>query len=48
VVDHLHQRLIPKGDWLHDDQDGNGDPHLKADIVSPSETIPMIEGLDLL
>ena len=37
-------RLIPKGIWLHDAQDGNGDSHLKAGLVGPSETIPLIDG----
>jgi len=36
--------LIPRGVWLHDRQDGNGDAHLKAGLVGPSETIPIIEG----
>lgn len=40
----LLQRLIPKGVWLHDAQDGNGDSHLKAGLVGPSETIPLIDG----
>ena len=43
VIDFL-QRLIPKGVWLHDRQDGNGDAHLKAGLVGPSETIPIIDG----
>jgi len=43
-VVHLLQKLIPKGVWLHDQQDGNGDSHLKAGLVGPSETIPIIEG----
>jgi secondary thiamine-phosphate synthase enzyme len=37
-------KLIPPGVWLHDAQDGNGDAHLKAGLVGPSETIPMIDG----
>ena len=37
--------IIPKGVWLHDPQDGNGDAHLKAGLVGPSETIPLIDGL---
>ncbi|MGB5537510.1 MAG: secondary thiamine-phosphate synthase enzyme YjbQ, partial [Thiogranum sp.] len=37
-------RLIPKGVWLHDAQDGNGDAHLKSGMVGPSETIPLIDG----
>lgn len=43
-VIHLLQKLIPKGVWLHDKQDGNGDSHLKAGIIGPSETIPIING----
>lgn len=38
------QKIIPKGVWLHDAQDGNGDAHLKAGLVGPSETIPIIDG----
>lgn len=36
--------LIPRGVWLHDRQDGNGDAHLKAGLVGPSETVPLIDG----
>ena len=43
-VVNLLRRLIPQGIWLHDRQDGNGDSHLKAGIVGPSETIPVING----
>ncbi len=38
------RKIIPKGIWLHDAQDGNGDSHLKAGLVGPSETIPIING----
>ena len=38
------KKLIPQGVWLHDAQDGNGDAHLKAGLVGPSETIPIING----
>ena len=38
------QELIPRGVWLHDRQDGNGDSHLKSGLVGPSETIPLIDG----
>ncbi|MGQ9621527.1 MAG: secondary thiamine-phosphate synthase enzyme YjbQ [Bacteroidales bacterium] len=37
-------KLIPKGVWEHDRQDSNGDAHLKAGIVGPSETIPVVDG----
>jgi len=40
----LLNKLIPAGVWEHDQQDGNGDAHLKAGIVGPSETIPIING----
>ena len=43
-VVHFLRQLIPKGVWLHDAQDGNGDAHLKAGLVGPSETIPVIDG----
>ena len=40
----LLQKIIPRGIWLHDQQDGNGDSHLKSGLVGPSETIPIIDG----
>ena len=43
-VINLLKELIPAGVWLHDRQDGNGDAHLKAGIVGPSETIPIVNG----
>ncbi|WP_078118815.1 secondary thiamine-phosphate synthase enzyme YjbQ [Thiosocius teredinicola] len=43
-VVNLLRELIPKGVWLHDRQDGNGDSHLKAGLVGPSESVPLIEG----
>lgn len=43
VVD-LLQKIIPRGIWKHDRQDGNGDSHLKAGLIGPSETIPIIDG----
>ncbi|MCB2263100.1 MAG: secondary thiamine-phosphate synthase enzyme YjbQ [Candidatus Thiosymbion ectosymbiont of Robbea hypermnestra] len=43
-VTDLLRRLIPQGIWRHDAEDGNGDAHLKAGLVGPSETIPLIEG----
>ena len=38
------RKLIPRGVWEHDRQDENGDAHLKAGLISPSETIPVIDG----
>ncbi len=40
----LLSRLIPAGIWEHDRQDNNGDAHLKAGIVGPQETLPLING----
>ncbi len=40
----LLRKIIPQGVWEHDAQDNNGDAHLKAGIVGPSETIPIMEG----
>ena len=42
VINFLRQS-IPQGVWLHDKQDGNGDAHLKAGLVGPSETVPIID-----
>lgn len=38
------RKLAPPGIWQHDLQDGNGDAHIKAGLVGPSETIPVIDG----
>ncbi len=43
VVD-LLRKLVPRGVWRHDQQDGNGDAHLKAGLIGPSETLPIIDG----
>ena len=40
----LFSRLVPAGIWEHDHQDDNGDSHLKAGIVGPQETIPIVNG----
>ena len=40
----LLKKLIPSGIWEHDAQDNNGDAHLKAGLVGPSETIPLVNG----
>ncbi len=43
VVNMLRE-LIPAGVWEHDAQDNNGDAHLKAGLIGPGETIPVING----
>lgn len=40
--------IIPRGQWLHDRIDGNGDAHIKAGIIGPSEVIPIEKGQVLL
>ncbi|MBL7113871.1 MAG: YjbQ family protein [Bacteroidales bacterium] len=40
----LLNKLIPHGVWEHDAQDDNGDAHLKAGIIGPGETIPIVDG----
>jgi secondary thiamine-phosphate synthase enzyme len=40
----LLQKLVPPGVWEHDAQDDNGDAHLKAGIIGPQETIPIVQG----
>jgi len=40
----LLAKLAPRGVWLHDRQDGNGDSHLKSGLVGPSETLPVTDG----
>lgn len=43
-VINLLNKIIPSGVWEHDKQDNNGDAHLKAGIIGPSENIPIIDG----
>lgn len=40
----LLKKLAPKGIWLHDAQDGNGDAHLKSGLIGPGKSIPVTEG----
>jgi secondary thiamine-phosphate synthase enzyme len=40
-------KLVPRGVWLHDRVDGNGDAHIKAGIIGPSEVVP-VEGSRLV
>ncbi len=43
MIDLLNKQ-IPRGVWKHDAQDGNGDAHLKAGLIGPGETVPIIDG----
>jgi secondary thiamine-phosphate synthase enzyme len=40
----LMNKLIPSGLWEHDQQDNNGDAHLKSGMIGASQTIPVIDG----
>jgi secondary thiamine-phosphate synthase enzyme len=41
----LLRTLVPRGaGWQHDAQDDNADAHLKAGLLGPSQTIPLIGG----
>ena len=42
------RKIAPKGLFLHDKIDGNGDAHVKSSIVGPSESIPFENGRMLL
>jgi secondary thiamine-phosphate synthase enzyme len=39
----LLKKMIPSGIWEHDQQDNNGDAHLKAGLIGASESIPIID-----
>ncbi|MCK9276080.1 MAG: secondary thiamine-phosphate synthase enzyme YjbQ [Syntrophales bacterium] len=47
VIECLRE-IIPKGKWRHDRIDGNGDSHIKAGLVGPSEIVPVENGKLLL
>jgi len=36
--------LVPDEGWEHDELDGNADSHLRALLLGPSETIPVVDG----
>jgi len=42
------RKIVPRGVWLHDRIDGNGDAHIKAGLIGPSELIPIEKGSLLL
>lgn len=51
ILDDFNEALtniIPKGKWRHDKLDGNGDAHIKAGIIGPSQTLPVKNGKLLL
>lgn len=40
IIDFLKQQVLP-GKWKHDKIDNNGDAHIKASIIGPSQVIPI-------
>ena len=40
--------FIPHGKWLHDSVDGNGDAHIKSNIIGSDKSIPIKDGKLLL
>jgi secondary thiamine-phosphate synthase enzyme len=44
IIDFLRE-FVKKGVWKHDKLDGNGDSHVKASIIGPSQMIPIQNGL---
>lgn len=38
------KKQIPSGVWKHDAVDDNGDAHIKASIIGPSQIVPIHEG----
>ena len=40
----LLEKLVPAGGWKHDKVDADADAHIKSAILSPSISIPVVEG----
>ncbi len=36
--------LVPDDGWAHDDIDDNADSHVRAALIGPSVTIPVVDG----
>jgi len=36
--------LVPAEGWRHDELDDNADSHLRALLLGPSETVPVVDG----
>lgn len=44
IIDALGRAVPERGDWLHDRIDDNAHSHIKAAILGPSKTIPVVAG----
>jgi len=40
----LLNKIVPKGKWLHDKVDSNGDAHIKSSLIGNSVSIPVKDG----
>lgn len=44
LVTALDRAIPDHAGWLHDAVDGNAQAHIKAAILGPSETVPIVDG----
>lgn len=35
---------VPRGRWLHDEEDGNADAHIKSSLIGQTKTLPIENG----
>ena len=43
-IEEFLARLVVDEGWAHDEIDDNADSHLRASLLGPSETIPVVDG----
>ncbi|MEF8774894.1 MAG: secondary thiamine-phosphate synthase enzyme YjbQ [Haloarculaceae archaeon] len=43
-VEEFLATLVPEEGWAHDEVDDNADSHLRASLLGPSETLPVVDG----
>jgi secondary thiamine-phosphate synthase enzyme len=48
VLRALGDAFPSRDDWLHNLKDDNAEAHLRASVLGPSETIPIVDGAPLL
>ncbi|MFD1633536.1 secondary thiamine-phosphate synthase enzyme YjbQ [Haloplanus ruber] len=47
-VETFLSELVPDGGWEHDRLDDNADSHLRALLLGPGETVPVVDGAPAL
>jgi len=47
-VETFLSELVPDGGWEHDQLDDNADSHLRALLLGPGETVPVVDGAPAL